>query len=174
VRYEVEVAGKPRSVTVDRVGGGFAVLVDGRAWHVDAARIDPQTLSLIVAGLSRKGDTRRRSYDAVVVPGVAGQTSVQIGAVPVGINFNGSRRRRDEGGKGGDGPQRISAPMPGKVSRLLVAVGDAVAPKQPLVVVEAMKMENELRAAQAGVVSDVHVKEGASVEAGALLMVIRS
>ena len=60
--------------------------------------------------------------------------------------------------------------MPGKVVRVLVHPGDRVLARQPLVVVEAMKMENELRAARDGQVAKVHVEEGASVEAGALLI----
>jgi biotin carboxyl carrier protein len=62
--------------------------------------------------------------------------------------------------------------MPGKVVRVLVRPGDTVRARQPLVVVEAMKMENELRAPRDGTVSDVTAREGASVEAGALLVVL--
>jgi biotin carboxyl carrier protein len=70
------------------------------------------------------------------------------------------------------GRMNISAPMPGKVIRVLVAPGDAVAPRQGLVVIEAMKMENELRASGAGRVKTVRVAEGQSVEAGALLVTV--
>ena len=63
--------------------------------------------------------------------------------------------------------------MPGKVVRVLVKPGDTVAARQPLVVVEAMKMENELRAGRDGTVAEVHVREGVSVDAGALLIVIQ-
>jgi biotin carboxyl carrier protein len=63
--------------------------------------------------------------------------------------------------------------MPGKVVRVLVKNGDTVLARQPLVVVEAMKMENELRAGRDGTVAEVHAKEGASVDAGALLVEIR-
>ena len=62
--------------------------------------------------------------------------------------------------------------MPGKVVRVLVHTGDVVRVHQPLVVVEAMKMENELRAGRSGRVAAIHVQEGASVEAGALVVVI--
>jgi biotin carboxyl carrier protein len=72
----------------------------------------------------------------------------------------------------GSGPQRVTAPMPGKVVRVLVAAGDEVKARQGLVVVEAMKMENELRAARDGRVKDVHVAEGALVESGRLLVVV--
>jgi biotin carboxyl carrier protein len=63
--------------------------------------------------------------------------------------------------------------MPGKVVRVPVAVGDIVRARQPVVVVEAMKMENELRASRDGTVAEIHVREGMSVDAGALLLVIQ-
>ena len=63
--------------------------------------------------------------------------------------------------------------MPGKIVRVFVRPGDTVTARQPLVVVEAMKMENELRANRDGTVAEVHVREGLSVEAGAPLIVIQ-
>ena len=63
----------------------------------------------------------------------------------------------------------MTAPMPGKIVKVLVKPGDAVAARQGLVVIEAMKMENELRATRAGRVKDVHVAEGDLVDAGRLL-----
>jgi biotin carboxyl carrier protein len=62
--------------------------------------------------------------------------------------------------------------MPGKIVKVLVKPGDSVQPRQGIVVVEAMKMENELRSQKTGTVSEVRVKEGASVEAGAILVVV--
>ena len=62
--------------------------------------------------------------------------------------------------------------MPGKVVRVLVAVGDAVKARQPIVVIEAMKMENELRASADGTIAEIHAREGESVDAGSLLAVV--
>jgi biotin carboxyl carrier protein len=62
--------------------------------------------------------------------------------------------------------------MPGRVVKILVAPGDAVTARQPVIVVEAMKMENELRSPKAGRVRDIPVSEGASVEGGRVLVVI--
>ena len=62
--------------------------------------------------------------------------------------------------------------MPGKIVKVLVRPGDAVAARQGVVIVEAMKMENELRSQNSGTVSDVRVKEGDSVEAGAILVIV--
>ena len=101
--------------------------------------------------------------------------TVHVGSTPVAVSLNGRRRwgRKDEGGGTSSGPQRLAAPMPGKVVRVLVSVGDAVFARQPVVVVEAMKMENELRASREGTVTEIHVREGMSVDAGALLLVIQ-
>jgi biotin carboxyl carrier protein len=93
------------------------------------------------------------------------------GAVTAIVN---GRRSRREGPSDavGTGEQRIVAPMPGRVVRVLVGPGDVVKPRQPLVVIEAMKMENELSAARAGRVKDVQVRDGTSVEAGRLLVIV--
>jgi biotin carboxyl carrier protein len=177
VHYEVEVEGQVRKVIVDRVGDHFAIAVDGREWSVDAARIDGQTLSLIIEAVSRDVDTPEgggASYEVGFSPGSApGTLLAQVGPTAIAVTLNGRRRRRDDAGQSAGGPQRVAAPMPGKVVRLLVQPGQKVGARQPLVVVEAMKMENELRAVRPGVVAEIHVKEGASVDAGALLLVLQ-
>jgi biotin carboxyl carrier protein len=100
---------------------------------------------------------------------------VLVGATPVTVRLNGRRREGRRAAEGAvlSGPQRIVAPMPGRVVRVLVQPGDAVRRRQPIVVVEAMKMENELRADRDGAVAEVRVREGMSVDAGALLIVIQ-
>ena len=70
------------------------------------------------------------------------------------------------------GPHRLSAPMPGKIVKVLVSPGDVVEEGCGLVVMEAMKMENELKAARAGIIQEIKVKEGQAVDMGALLLVI--
>jgi biotin carboxyl carrier protein len=85
---------------------------------------------------------------------------------------NGRRSRRGGEVAGAAGEQRIVAPMPGKVLRVLVQPGQDVAARQPLVVVEAMKMENELSSPRAGRVKEVAAVEGQSVEAGRVLIVV--
>ena len=168
MQFELEVAGRTRQVTVNKTGDGFAVTVDGHHWQVDAARIDAHTLSLLVDKVSRK------SYDVVATADPATkQLTVYVGATAVPVARNGRRRAKKEGSAAGAGPQRVLAPMPGKVVRVLVGAGDVVRARQPLVVVEAMKMENELRAGRDGTIAEIHAKEGASVDAGALLVIIQ-
>ncbi|MBX7237010.1 MAG: biotin/lipoyl-binding protein [Caldilineales bacterium] len=79
-------------------------------------------------------------------------------------------KRTDLGATGGD--IQVKAPIPGLVVRVLVRAGDAVQTGQSIAILEAMKMENELRATREGVVSEVRVKAGERVEQGAILLVI--
>jgi biotin carboxyl carrier protein len=177
MHYEVEVGGRRRQIVVTRTGGTFAVAVDGLTRRVDAARIDAQTLSLVVdSEWPENAAVRRSGYEVSVVPDlIGGQLVVHVGAVPVAVALNGRRRwgRKDGGRASGSGPQRLVAPMAGKVVRVLVNAGDTVRPRQPVVVVEAMKMENELRATREGKVAEIHAREGMSVDAGALLIIIQ-
>jgi biotin carboxyl carrier protein len=168
MQYEVDIGGRRLQVVVTRSGDGFAVSVDGRPHQVDAARIDGHTLSLLV-------DNARSTEVSIAGDPIAGTLDVHVRATPVAVMLNGRRRwgRREEGAGGSSGPQRLVAPMPGKVVRVLVKAGDLVATRQPVVVVEAMKMENELRASREGTVAEIHATEGMSVDAGALLVVIQ-
>jgi biotin carboxyl carrier protein len=180
MHYEVEIAGRVRHVTVTRTGDAFAVTVDGHPRMVDAVRIDAHTLSLLVdsggGSWPENVSVTRAGYEVTIAGGAAdGQLAVHVGAVPIAAALNGRRRwgRKDDGRGAGSGPQRLVAPMPGKVVRVLVELGDAVRTRQPIVVVEAMKMENELRASREGTVAEIHAREGMSVDAGALLIVIQ-
>ena len=175
MQYDVEIDGRPHKVVVSQAGDGLAVTVDSRTWHVDAVRIDAHLLSLVIGEVFPIGDMGRPAGShefAVSHEPAAGQVTVGIGARAVTVKLNGRRRRKDAGGGTERGPQRLVAPMPGKIVRIDVKPGDVVHARQPLVVVEAMKMENELRAGRDGTIAQIHVKEGASVDAGALLVVI--
>ena len=101
-----------------------------------------------------------------------GAMTVRVNGVEHNILINGSRSRVATADSSESHGGRLVAPMPGKVVRVLVAPGDEVDAHQPLVVVEAMKMENELTAVCAGTVIDVAVSEGDPVESGRLLVVI--
>jgi len=114
-----------------------------------------------------------RSYDARVEERPGGGIVVVIDGFRFEIEVHDPRRwTRKSAGRGDAGVQRIVAPMPGKVVRVLISPGDAVEPGQGLLVVEAMKMQNELKATRAGKVIAVPAKEGATVAAGEVLATI--
>jgi biotin carboxyl carrier protein len=164
---DLDVDGLVRKVHVARDGGRFDILLDGARHVVDAAAIEPGRWSLLMAD--------GRSHEVVVLSnGHDGAVTVLVDGSVVPVAVRDSRRRREAAGAHGTaaGPVRIVAPMPGKVVRVLARTGDPVAARQGVIVVEAMKMENELRAPRAGIVGEVLVREGALVDAGALLLTI--
>ena len=169
--FEIDISGRTRAVSIERVTGSgrFRVTVDGRAHVVDAARIGEFGLSLIVDGQSAA------SREMSVVPaGGLGDLLITLDGRIVAASVNARRTRRApvDAGAHAQGEQSVVAPMSGRVVRVLVAAGDEVAARQGVVVVEAMKMENELRSPKAGRVKEVTVTAGASVDTGRVLVVI--
>lgn len=178
MRYDVEVNGQLRQVTVHRRDGAFVVSTGGSEWTIDAAQVGGHVLSLLIqrgapAAGNSSGAVESREI-AIASEPVTGRFVFGLGTVPLSVGLDTRRRwgRKDEAGSGGSGPQRIVAPMPGKVVRVVGAPGDTVRHRQPVVVIEAMKMENELRASMDGTLTEVLVQEGQSVEAGVLLAII--
>lgn len=170
--FEIEVNGRTRTVAVEPVTGNagrFRVVVDGAESLVDAREVDASTLSLIL--LNEGGACHE--VELVDSP-VQGELLVRTRDGLLRAMVNGRRRRRGsgEGAAGAEGEQRVLAPMPGKVVRVMVKVGDEVTARQGLVVVEAMKMESEIKSPKAGRVKEVPVTEGQSVEAGRVLAVV--
>lgn len=163
-------AGRTHKVTVEKAGaagpngGAFRVLIDGVPADVDARRTE-LGLSLVFAD--------GQSIDVAVTDRPGGEWFVQLPNADVTVAVDARRYQRGEAGGGAKaGVQRIMAPMPGRIVRILVKPGDEVAHRQGVLVVEAMKMENELGAPKAGRVKEIAVIEGQSVEAGRLLAVI--
>lgn len=172
MRYEVDIDGRLRQVSIRQAHGRFVATIDGRERIVDAARVDTHTWSLLI---EQEGGRNVSSHEvSITTEPVADRFAVQVGSAPLTVSLNGRRRwgRKDQGAQPGAGPQRIVASMSGKVVRVLVQIGDAVHARQPLVVIEAMKMENELSATRDGTVAEIKVRDGQSVDAGGLLVVI--
>jgi biotin carboxyl carrier protein len=173
--YEIAVGDRVRTVSVVRKGTLLQVTLDGQTRLVDARRVSDSALSMLIQ--NGHDSQAVRSVDAsFAIRHDAGDLDVHLlgRAIAVEIRYGGAfgRQRKEGPGGHGGGPQRVTAPMPGKIVRVLVKAGDQVAPKQGLVVVEAMKMENELRAARGGRVREVLAAEGQSVEAGAVLLIV--
>jgi biotin carboxyl carrier protein len=166
MKYHAIVRGDDRVIEVVKAGDGYRVVIDGRAMDIDAVHLKGSSLSLLSGTRSARCDLQ---------PGKEGKVSVLIGETVHEMELLDERRMRMRGTKGKfslDGPQRIDAPMPGKVVRVLVKLGDEVSEGQGLIVVEAMKMENELKSPKAGKVSELVAVEGAAVESGAKLAVV--
>jgi biotin carboxyl carrier protein len=195
VTFEVTVDGQTRRVKVAAVQGWFEATIDGRSRVVDVARAGDIWSLLIgpakaghykgpaTAGQYDRADALA-SYEVAFGEEVAGEralyvngrrVTVRVGALHRGAGLRQSGRRTADArpvAAASGGPVTVDAPMPGRIVKVLVKVGDTVAVRQGLVIVEAMKMENELRSPRAGIVRDIRVAEGALVEAKAALVVI--
>ena len=170
---QIEVGGRILALEIRRTPEGALALVDGRAYPVNVVRAG-HAWSVII-GAPEAG----RSYEVAIADHDQGDLTVHVDgqAVPVSLvdRRHGARAGRRRGAVGADtkeGPQRVVAPMPGRIVKLLVTAGDVVSARQGLVIVEAMKMENELRSPKAGSVTEVRVAEGALVEANTVLIVV--
>jgi len=164
MKFEVEVGGEPRSVELARRGGGWECALDGQPRAIDVVEVAPAVFSLLLEGqsftvsLERTGENYR----------------LQARGTELQATVENPRRWRGRAGGGlrQSGRQEIRAPMPGKIIRLLVGENQAVEAGQGLVVVEAMKMQNQIPSARKGVVEKILVREGDTVEHGTVLLIV--
>ena len=161
-------AGRTLTVALGPEGDGYAATVDGVAHRIDAVRA---IATASVGGATVDAidlEIDGRSVHAIVAR-TPGRVHVAVGGSTVVLERADDAER---GGPAGAGSGSVVAPMPGKIVSVLVRAGDPVAAGQPLVVVEAMKMETTLVAEIDGTVRAVHVEAGAMADAGALLIEI--
>jgi len=149
-------------VAVRRTGGVYIVEVEGKEHRIDARKLESDFYSIVFGG---------KSYE-VSVEADGDRYFVRHGAYEQVVELTDPGRRARGALTAGDGPQEIAAVMPGKVVRLLVSPGDEVQEGQGVVVVEAMKMENEIGAPKAGTVVSIDVETGQAVETGTRLAVV--
>ena len=143
-----------------REGGIVEATVDGRRYTVSVAEPQERVYSLLLDGASHEAMVQVRS----------GACRVRIGASEFDVIPE--EPGRAELARGGVGGAVVAAVMPGRVLRVLVKEGDVVEPRQGLVVLEAMKMENEIGAPRAGKVKAVRVAPGSTVERGDPLVLL--
>ncbi|MBY0505640.1 MAG: hypothetical protein K2X03_17125 [Bryobacteraceae bacterium] len=144
--------------------GAWTYCYAGEAGAVDVLEVEPGTYSILLGG---------RSYEVRSGPLPEGLTWVDVDGRRLQLDLRDPRNGRPGGGAAGrSGQATLKSPMPGKVVRILVAEGEAVEVGQGVVVVEAMKMQNEMKAPRAGVVKAIKTQEGSTVAAGEALLVI--
>ena len=174
--YEVIVEGRTYRLELDYKDGTWICAVDGREVRVEAVQVRFNVLSLIIGSVSgsvSESASGGASYEVKLEP-TPSATYVWIGTRRYEAEVRDPRSLRSRRAPGGEaeGAKKVVAPMPGKVVRILVRDHDAVGAGQGVVVVEAMKMQNELKSPKQGSVQKILVAEGASVNAGDVLLVI--
>jgi len=160
--YEVTIAEKVYRVELVRTEQEWKCKLDGRELPLDVVSAQDGMLSLLLQG---------KSYE-VKQETVGAESNVVVGQERFSASVRDPRsfRSRRRSGASEQGVMKIKAPMPGKVVRILALVGSQVEIGQSVVVIEAMKMQNELKAPKTGVVKKINVEEGAAVEAGQALV----
>ncbi len=162
MKYDVRIGGKTRVVELARNSEKWRISLDGNLLDVDAVEVAPNTFSILFEG---------ESFEVRVAPLPDGSLTLHTGVSEFTAEVEDPRawRGRRHSSIEAEGRQQIAAPMPGKVVRVLVNAGDPVEVGQGLLVVEAMKMQNEIRSPKSGRVEKLFVSEGQTVNAGDLL-----
>jgi biotin carboxyl carrier protein len=165
---EVEVDGTLRRVALERKDDGYIAHIDGRAIPVDLCEPMPGVLSLLISD----GESRR-AYRCIRTVYADEETIALIAHQHrVAVTDPRSLRARRKGPGAGNGAVHIKASMPGRVARVLVAPGESVEAHQGIVVIEAMKMQNELKSPRPARVAEVRVTAGDKVASGQILAVL--
>lgn len=161
--YDVTIDGKNYRLDLNCADGRWSCRLDGRDVEVDAILARPDVLSLRIGNLAYEVKSERAGNDL----------HLWVGSRCFTVEVRDPRALRGRPRAGDDhGPRKIISPMPGKVVRLLVHEGDAVEPGAGVAVVEAMKMQNEIKSPKKGTIQKILVSESAAVNAGDVLAIV--
>jgi len=166
VIYEVTEGGDSIRVELREAGENlYDVTIDGQTVHVDVSKSGRTVYSIIEDG---------QQFEAMVEERGGAKFDVLVAGKLFHLEASDERSRMLSQAVAvvATGPEHVTADMPGKIVKLEVAVGDPVRAGEPVVIVEAMKMENPIASPIDGVVTDIAVQEGATVESGAVLFTV--
>jgi len=162
--YDVIVGGKPHRLELEKAGAGWKCRLDGKEVHVDAVMPRRDVLSLLIDGDAFEVKREQTATDL----------HMWVGSTRFAVELRDPRSLRARKGAALDekGPRKILAPMPGRVVRVLVAEQAEVEAGQGIVVVEAMKMQNEIKSPKKGIVKKIGAMAGTAVNAGDVLAIV--
>jgi biotin carboxyl carrier protein len=161
--YDVIINGKTFHIELNRADEGWSCRLDGKELQIDAILARPNVLSLRIGDSAYEIRSERIGEDLHLWVGSKGFAA----EVRDPRSLRGRVRARDD-----HGPKKISAPMPGKVVRILAGVGAVVEAGHGILVVEAMKMQNEIKSPKKGRLAQILVNEGAAVNPGDVLAIV--
>lgn len=161
--YDVTVDGKSHRLELNRASRGWSCQLDGGDIPVDAVLARPDVLSLRIGDLAFEVKCER----------VSGETHLWVGSQRFAVEVRDPRSLRGRVRAADDqGPRKLTAPMPGKVVRVLASQGAEVEAGAGVLVVEAMKMQNEVKSPKKGILQKILVSPGAAVNAGDVLAIV--
>lgn len=161
--YDITTDGKNYRLELNHADGRWSCRLDGREVEVDAVLARPDVLSLRIGNLAYEVKSER----------VSNELQLWVGNSRFAVEVRDPRSLRGRARAAEDhGPRKIIASMPGKVVRLLVGEGDEIEAGAGVAVVEAMKMQNEIKSPKKGTIQKILVSEGSAVNAGDVLIVV--
>jgi len=162
--YEVNIDGQDYRLELDRVDGLWQCRLDGREIRLDAILARPDVLSVLIDGKAYEVKREHSSTDL----------HLWVGSARYAARLRDPRslRNRGYGAADGGGTRRLLAPMPGKIVRILAQEKAEVEAGQGIIVVEAMKMQNEIKSPKKGILQRILVTEGANVNASDVLAIV--
>jgi len=161
--YDITIDGKSHRIELNRTENRWTCRLDVREVEVDAVLARADVLSLRIGNMAHE----------VKAEHVGGELHLWVGSARFAVDVRDPRSLRGRSRSGDHhGPKKITAPMPGKVVRLIAREGDQVELGDGVAVVEAMKMQNEIRAPKKGTIQKILVTEGAAVNAGDVLAIV--
>jgi biotin carboxyl carrier protein len=161
--YDITIDGKNYRLDLNRADDRWSCHLEGREVEVDAVLARPDVLSLRIGNQAYEVKCER----------VAGDTHLWVGSARFAVEVRDPRSLRGRVRAVDDhGPRKLTAPMPGKIVRVLVNQGDQVDAGAGVLVVEAMKMQNEIKSPKRGTIQKILVGEGAAVNAGDVLAIV--
>ena len=158
---DISIAGKTQRLELRRVENSWECHLNGHKVPVDAEEIDPETLSLLVDG---------HSFDVRLEPDK--KIFIRGKRYDISVDDPRSWRGRRRAGAGSEGPQKLVASMPGKIVRVLASEGEKISAGQGIAVVEAMKMQNEIKSPKEGTLKKLLAQPGMNVNAGEVLAIV--
>jgi biotin carboxyl carrier protein len=163
MKYQAEINGRQVSVELEQRNGKVFATIDRRSYDLE---IETPEAGVYLFFLDDE------VHEARVWPAERDTVRVELGSASFSVGIIDRKHRRSADHHGPEGPQQLIAPMPGKVIRILLRPGDEVYAGQGVVVVEAMKMQNEIKSPKAGRLLEVRVSEGESVTNKQILAVV--
>ena len=162
--YEVIVDGKSHRLELEKAAAGWECRLNGQPVNIDPVITRRDVLSLLVDGYAYEIKREQTATDL----------HMWVGSSRFAVELRDPRSLRSRQKAAGDekGPRKIFAPMPGRIVRLLVAENSEVAAGQGIVVVEAMKMQNEIKSPKKGIVKKISATPGAAVKPGDVLAIV--
>lgn len=167
MKLQAEFDNEKHEINIRQNGSQIFAEIDGRAYELEADEVEPNVFLL---------KHENKIYQVFISPGqnVNEPLNVRIGINDFEIKLNDPKRLRSSAGAVGaaDGAAEIKTAMPGKVVRILTGVGAEIKQGEGVIIVEAMKMQNEMKSPKDGIIKEIRVAEGATVNAGDILAVI--